>query len=87
MSVASVVNVGSNVLEVVCYERSDVDSGVEYSFEGREDLVIGSWMGLVESVDYTVVGTGTYNAEMDAVTNHIPVGADTKFIQTKATVE
>lgn len=73
---------GSNVLEYVYYKRSDPN--VSCSLESNANLVYGGWSGLTEGVDYTVAGYGTYDAEMDAVTNYIPADLDIEFIRTIA---
>jgi len=75
---------GTNVLEYIYYKRSDPDAAVDYALESKASLLFGGWGGLTEGVDYTVEGTGTYDAEMDAVTNHIPTVLDTEFFRTTA---
>jgi hypothetical protein len=72
---------GSNALEYVTYRRSALDSGLHYSLEYKTNLVFGSW---VTCADCAVAGSGTCNAEMDAVTNHIPIELEQKFIRIRA---
>lgn len=71
---------GSNVLEYVYFRNSSPYSGLTYSLEGTENLVYGPW---TNDVDYVEVGTGTYAAGLDAVTNHVTIDASAKFIRTK----
>ncbi|RKX41723.1 MAG: hypothetical protein DRP64_10990 [Verrucomicrobia bacterium] len=73
---------GSNVLEYVYYRRAG-NSGVDYSLESSTNLLLGAG-GWSEYTGATLIGSGTYNDEMDAVTNLVPINLDQMFIRTKA---
>ncbi len=79
---AVVADGGSNVLEYVYYKRSARDSGLVYSMEYRTNLVFG--IGWTDCTDSTEVGSGIFNAEMNVVTNRIPLESEQKFFRIKA---
>ncbi|MDF7822584.1 hypothetical protein P4B35_01060 [Pontiellaceae bacterium B12227] len=70
---------GSNVLEYVYFKNASPYSGLTYTLEGRDDLILGTWSN---DVDYVEVGTGSYSEGVDAVTNHVSITLDQNFIQT-----
>jgi hypothetical protein len=69
---------GSNYVEYVYAKRKDsAKRGLDYSLEWNGDLLSGSW----SNASPVVVGTGSLDAEFDAVTNHVPTtGQDRGFI-------
>ena len=69
---------GTDVLEVVYYERTDASSrGLSTSLKESANLVFEDF----EAATVTVVGTGSGPSGFNAVTNHVPVDDDEKFIR------
>ena len=65
-------------LTYVYPKRSDPSSGLAYYIELSDDLASGSW----SSNGYEVVGTGSIDADFDAVTNRIPTSSkDAQFVR------
>ena len=58
---------GTNWFTYVYPERSDLGSGIAYYLEVTDDLVEPSWT----NAGYFTTGTGTIDADFDAVTNRI----------------
>ena len=69
---------GTDVLEVIYYERTDASSrGLSTSLKESANLVFEDF----EAATVTVVGTGSGPSGFNAVTNHVPVDDDEKFIR------
>jgi hypothetical protein len=71
---------GSNVLEYIYFKNSSPYSALAYSLEYNTDLVYGNWTNYT---GFTVMGIGSYNDKLNAVTNQVPTDLDAKFIRTK----
>ena len=69
---------GTDVLEVIYYERTDASSrGLSTSLKESANLIFEDF----EAATATVVGTGSGPSGFNAVTNHVPVDDDEKFIR------
>ena len=68
---------GSNVLSYVHPQLSDPNSGLVYSLELKDNLVIGGWT----NSGYMVSGTNVPGGDLDFVTNVTDTVEDEKFIR------
>jgi len=69
---------GASILEVIYYERTDASSrGLSTSLKETANLVFDDFT----NATVTVVGTGSGPSGFNAVTNHVPVDDDEKFIR------
>lgn len=69
---------GTNWFEYIYPKRSALDSGLTYHLETTDNLIYTAWA----DSGYTVQGTGTIDADFDAVTNRVSTEVeDEQFIR------
>ena len=73
----TVADGSTNWFEYVYPKRSAPDSGLTYYLELTDDMLYSNWT----NSGYTVTGTGTIDADFDAVTNRVPTVMDERFIR------
>jgi len=75
---------GIDYFEYVHARRTSFNTGLEYDLQLKDDLVLGSWLGIG---DAAVVGTEQVSDDYEAVTNRIEIVDAQKFITVEVTGE
>jgi hypothetical protein len=78
------IRTGASGLEYIYPARNDAAArGLDYQLEGCEDLVGGTWT----NGSFPLLGTGSLDAEFDAVTNQVPSDDIRGFIRLKVNIQ